>query len=41
MIVSPNESATPAADDDLIDRERVLLRNNLRFYIKKANAPIS
>ena len=35
-ILSPNESATLAVDDDLIDRERILLRNNLRLYIKKA-----
>src|SRR5882762_2171853 len=34
-ILSPNESATLAADDDLIDRERILLRNSLRFFIKK------
>ena len=35
-ILSPNESATLAADDDLIDRERIVLRNNLRLFVKKA-----
>ncbi len=34
-ILSPNESAILAADDDLIDRERILLRNSLRLFIRK------
>src|ERR1700722_2647027 len=34
-ILSSKERGTPRGDDDLIDRERILLRNSLRLFIKK------